>query len=78
MTSNSSLWQALQAYLPKRTWLPFSDILATVRTRIILDEEDLARRGSLRGMPQWEANLRRLLRAKKQAGNIRARRRTVG
>ena len=78
MTSNSTLWQALQTYLPKRRWLPFSDILATVRTRIILDEEDLARRGSLPGMPQWETNLRRLLRAKKQAGNIHARRRTVG
>jgi hypothetical protein len=75
MTDNSTLWEALQTYLPKKTWIPMEDILATLRSRVILDEEDLERKDPPLGSPQWESNLRSLLRAKTRAGNIRARRR---
>jgi hypothetical protein len=44
MTDNSILWQALQAYIPKKTWIPLSDVLATVRSRVTLDKEDLERK----------------------------------
>ncbi len=78
MTDSATLWRALQVHVPKRTWIPVSDILATVRTRIVLDEEDLERKDSMSGHPQWESNLRRLLRAKARAGTIRSRKRVAG
>lgn len=78
MTSNSTLWLTLQAYLPRKTWIPMSEIVATVQSRVTLDEEDLERKGSSPGTPLWESNLRSLLRTKTRAGHIRARRRTPG
>jgi hypothetical protein len=78
MTDNSILWQALQAYIPRKTWIPLSDILATVRSRVTLDKEDLERKDLPPGPPRWESNLRRLLRAKTLSGNVRARRRNAG
>ena len=77
MTDSSALWRALLAYAPEGKWVPVSDILAAMRTRVILDEEDLDRTGSLSGPPQWESNLRRLLRAKARAGTISSRKRTA-
>jgi hypothetical protein len=51
MTDNSILWQALQAYIPRKTWIPLSDILATVRSRVTLDKEDLERKDLPPGPP---------------------------
>ncbi len=73
MTDNATIWKALQKYLPKKTWIPMSDVLATVRTRIFLDQEDLECRGTRTGAPQWESNVRRLLRTKVRTGGLRAR-----
>ena len=78
MTSNTELWKALQAYLPKKTWIPLSEIVATVRSRIVLDSEDLESRNSSPGTPLWESNLRSLLRTKKRAGHVRVRGRATG
>ncbi len=78
MTDDLTIWHALQAYLPKRTWIPLAEILNIMRTRVSLDMEDLEHRGSLSGPLQWESNLRRLLRAKARAGTIRARKRSTG
>jgi hypothetical protein len=75
MTDNATIWKALQKYLPKKTWIPLSDILVTVRTRLILDQQDLERRGSRTGAPRWESNVRRLLRTKARTGSLRARKR---
>ncbi len=78
MTDNSIFWHVLQKCIPKKTWIPLSDILETVQARVILDEEDLDRKDSSLGTPQWESNLRRLLRAKTLSGNVRTRRRKAG
>ena len=78
MTDNATLWRALQKYVPKKTWMPLADILTTVRSRVLLDKEDLERRRSPSSAPRWEFNVRRLLRAKTRAGSIRARKRTAG
>ena len=73
MTDNSTIWTALQKHLPKKTWIPLAQILETVRARVLLDAEDLERTGSRTGAARWEANVRRLLRAKLRAGGVRAR-----
>jgi hypothetical protein len=73
MTDNDTIWKAMEMYLPKRTWIPLSDILATVRARVPLDQEDLERRGSRSGSPLWESNVRRVLRTKARTGNLRTR-----
>jgi len=73
MTDNATIWKALGMYLPKRTWIPMSDILATVRARLPLDKEDLEPRGSRSGSPRWESNVRRVLRTKVGAGRLRMR-----
>lgn len=78
MTDNATLWRALQKHVPKKTWMPLADILTTVRSRIPLDREDLERRHSPTGAPQWEFNVRLLLRAKTHTGSIRTRKRTAG
>lgn len=73
MTDNTTFWNALQRNLPKRKWIPLTEILATVQTRVFLDDEDLDAVGSRSGAPRWEANVRRLLRLKVHAGAIRSR-----
>ncbi|HUI63429.1 MAG TPA: hypothetical protein VL126_01205 [Bacteroidota bacterium] len=73
MTDNATIWKAMEMYLPKRTWIPLSDILATVQARIPLDQEDLERLGSRSGSPRWESNVRRVLRTKARTGNLRSR-----
>lgn len=77
MTDNSTIWTALQRHLPKKTWIPLAEILETVRARVLLDAEDLERTGSTAGAARWEANVRRLLRAKSRTGGVRARDRQV-
>jgi hypothetical protein len=73
MTDHSTIWIALQKHLPKNTWIPFAEILETVRARVFLDAEDLERTGNSTGAPRWEANVRSLLRIKSRAGSVRAR-----
>ncbi|MGA9115707.1 MAG: hypothetical protein WB626_02920 [Bacteroidota bacterium] len=73
MTDNTTIWRALQQHCPKRTWIPLIDILATVRARVPLDDEDRTHSGSSRSAPLWERNVRRLLRMKAQSGSIRSR-----
>jgi hypothetical protein len=74
VTDNTTIWRALQKYLPKKTWISLEEILTTVHTRIFLDEEDLDRASSHSGTPRWEANVRRLLRVKTRMGSVRSRR----
>ena len=73
MTDNTTIWDALQRHLPKRKWIPLAEIFATVRTRVLLDDEDLERASSPPGTPRWESNVRRLLRLKTHTGSVRAR-----
>ncbi len=73
MTDNATIWKAMKKYVPKRTWVPLSEILATVKAHIPLDQEDLERRGSKSGPPRWESNVRRILRAKVGTGGLRSR-----
>jgi len=78
LTDNATLWQALQKHVPKKTWIPMSDILATLRSCVLLDQEDLEHRHSSSGALRWESNVRRLLRDKTRTGRIRARKRKSG
>jgi len=73
MTDDATLWKALQRWLPKKTWIPLQEIVATVRSRLLLDREDLQRRSLTSGLPRWESNVRRLLHAKARIGSIRSR-----
>jgi len=73
MTDNATIWKAMDLYLPKRTWIPLSDILATVQARVPLDQEDLERRSSRSGSPRWESNVRQVLRTKARTGGLRTR-----
>ena len=73
MTNDTVLWGALQRNLPRKTWIPIAEILATVQSRIYLDEEDLERAGAASGTLRWESNVRRLLRLMVHAGRVRAR-----
>jgi hypothetical protein len=73
MTDNVAIWKTLQKHLPKRRWIPLSEILATVRFQIRLDDEDLVHADSGTGTPRWESNVYRLLRTKTQGGGVRAR-----
>jgi hypothetical protein len=77
MTDNETIWKAMQKYLPKRTWIPLSEILATVRSRVPLDQEDLERPRHRSGKPRWEFNVRRLLRSKTRTGSLRKRKTMV-
>ena len=74
MTDNTTFWKALQAHLPRGVWIPLTEILATVRDRVPLDEEDLVRASSRSTLPHWELNVRRLLRSKAHLGRVRTRR----
>ena len=73
MTDNATIWKAMATYLPKKTWIPLSEILATVRARVPLDKEDLECRGSRSGPPRWESNVRRMLHTKTRTGILRSR-----
>ena len=73
MTDNATIWKAMKTYLPKRTWIPLTDILDTVRTRVPLDQEDLDSCGSRSGSPRWESNVRRMLRTQARTGSLRTR-----
>lgn len=73
MTDNVALWETLQKHLPRKRWIPLSEILATVRFQIRLDDEDLDYAGSGTGTPRWESNVYRLLRTKTRGGGVRAR-----
>jgi hypothetical protein len=73
MTDDRTLWGALQRYVPRKKWIPIAEILATVQSRIYLDEEDLEHAGPASGTPRWESNVRRLLRLMVHAGRVRAR-----
>ncbi len=75
MTDNTTIWNALQKHLPKRTWIPLAEIFATVHTQVLLDDEDLESGSTHSGSPRWESNVRRLLRVKTQTGSVRARKR---
>ena len=74
MTDNTTFWKALQEYLPRGRWIPLTEILATVRQRVRLDEEDLVRASSRSARLHWELNVRRLLRSKMHLGRVRTRR----
>ncbi len=73
MTDNATIWKTLQKYVPKKRWIPLQEVVATVRSRLVLDREDLERRGSTSGLARWESNLRQLLRSKARIGSIRSR-----
>ncbi len=75
MTDDATIWSVLRRFVPKRKWIPLQEIVSTVRARMLLDQEDLQRRGSTSGLPRWERNVRRLLRAKARIGSIRSRKR---
>ncbi len=75
MTDDATIWNVLKKFVPKRKWIPLQEIVSMVRTRMLLDREDLQRRGSTSGLPRWEHNVRRLLRAKARIGSIRSRKR---
>ncbi len=75
MTDDATIWNALRVCVPRKKWMPVREIVATVRGRLVLDPEDLELRGSPSGLPRWESNVRRLLRAKSQSGSIRSRKR---
>ncbi len=75
MTDDAAIWNVLKKFVPKRKWIPLQEIVSMVRTRMLLDHEDLQRRGSASGLPRWESNVRRLLRAKARIGSIRSRKR---
>jgi hypothetical protein len=77
MTDDFTIWRTLEAHVPKGTWIPMVEIQAIVRCRVVLDNEDLERGRVLAGPPQWESNLRRLLRTKARAGTIRSRKRST-
>jgi hypothetical protein len=77
MTDDATIWNVLRRCVPKKKWIPLQEIVATVRIRLLLDREDLERRGSSSGLPRWESNVRRLLRAKAQVGSIRSRKRAA-
>jgi hypothetical protein len=74
MTDDTTIWKALREHLPRGRWIPLAEILATIRTRLLLDPEDLVRssRGSRR--LHWEVNVRRLLRLKMRTGCVHVRR----
>ncbi len=73
MTDNTTIWNTLRQHVPKRKWIPLSEIFAIVQARISLDAEDLGRASSHSGIPRWEANVKRLLRLKVHTGSVRSR-----
>lgn len=75
MTDDATIWKALQRFIPKKKWIPLQEVVSTVRPRLILDREDIERRGSPSGLPRWESNVRRVLRAKARMGSIQSRKR---
>lgn len=75
MTDNTKIWNTLQKHVPKRKWIPLSEIFSLVQARILLDAEDLGRASSRSVTPRWETNVRRLLRLKVHTGIVRCRKR---
>ncbi len=76
MTDNTTIWNALQSHLPKRRWISLADILTVLKTRILLDAEDLGHASSRSQTLCWEANVRRLLRLKVHNGIVRSRKKS--
>jgi hypothetical protein len=74
MTDDKTIWKALQEYLPKGRWIPLGEIFTTIRTRLLLDREDLVRSSSHSRRLHWEVNVRRLLRLKTRTGGVHVRR----
>ncbi len=73
MTDNTTIWNTLQDYVPKRKWISLSEIFTVLQGRILLDAEDLGRASSRSGGLRWEANVRHLLYTKVHTGIVRSR-----
>jgi hypothetical protein len=70
MTNDSALWITLHEHLPRKTWVPITDIYTIVQHRIPLDEEDLESRNASSGSPCWKSNVRRVLHSKQREGTL--------
>jgi len=73
MTNDSILWTTLRRHIPRRRWIPITDIFRIVQHRIPLDDEDLARVSSHSEVPRWESNVRRILHSKQREGTLSGR-----
>jgi hypothetical protein len=76
MTDNTTIWRTLQAHLPKKTWIPLSDIFSVVEAKLPLDPDDLSSRGV--ASPRWKTNVRQVLKVGERKGSIRARKHDAG
>jgi hypothetical protein len=74
MTDDTTIWKALQESLPKGRWIPLGEIFTTIRTRLLLDAEDLVCPSSRSRRLHWQVNVRRLLRLKMRTGGVHVRR----
>jgi hypothetical protein len=64
---------ALRKYLPRKTWIPITEIYGIVKQRIALDAEDLQCPGTRSSFPRWQSNVRRILHSKQREGTLRGR-----
>ncbi len=70
MTDDSALWTTLHEHLPRKTWVPITEIYTIVQHRIPLDAEDLESRNAASESPCWKSNVRRVLYSKHREGTL--------
>jgi hypothetical protein len=74
MTQDTILRETLTRHLPRRIWVPITDIYTLVERRMSLDAEDRVCCGSHSLIPHWQRNVRRVLHRMNREGRLLSRR----
>lgn len=73
MTNETILRNTLCQHLPRRRWIPITEIYTLVECRMPLDNEDRRCAGQSTPVPRWHSNVRRVLYRMRREGRVMSR-----